>query len=975
MFAVGAVFALGASGLALVGAAPAIASGATTVCAGSGCDYSSITAAIAAVPAGSTIDVAAGTYRENVVVNKQLTIKGAGDGETTVVATDGNATPLTFGRSSNGSVVSGFTFTHDYTSLEKSSWDFNNNGVGMYGSGDTLSDSTVELSRNGVYINASQGNTLKNDHISNNRTGINVAGVADGLTVAGSSITDNWTLGLVLYPTSSATDLSKVSLNNNTITGNWYGQVEVKSGTTGTPGATSGTLDVSSDDFGDAPVTYTTTGGTDLSEPGFADLHPASLGGSATAPKRAYADLRIFDSPHAAIDTTAQKELRVGTIDGLSDYTSVQDAVDAADPGDIVQIQSGSYTGPVTVDKSLTLAGAGSATVLTGSGTDAGIAVKADDVTVKDLTVSGFDRGVQVFDSGATIDHVTSTGNADYGLEVKASKGVAAIKNLTVKSSSFTHNNVGLKVETTATLDGLTVSDSHFDANVDGWYIGNRYTTDRSAQSTVTDVRVSDTTFNKDSEEGIYAEKLSHATFDTVTVHDSGTGSYANTTGIILNLKYGDYSDIKVVNSTISDSATGAASGAPTGAGLDIEARNDGASYGGDKAASLSNVTVTGNTLTGNQVGVRLFGGIDATSVTLTGNTITGNADAALQNQLSSGSVDASLNWWGSAKPDFAKIITGKVVYKPWYVNDALDATSATVTTMTNLEAPSAMTKGESVDATVSVTPSDAKGTITLYDGKNVLASGENSPAGLKAALSSLAKGAHTLRATFTPKSTLDYAASTSSDVTVQVNVKQSPGSAPASTADQLEDLIKDNGLDVSSTTASFTAGPDSDNGTLTSLQSDAPLTGTLPWSSDADSYVDVYAYSSPVYIGTFSVVDGKVQLDADLSALEAGGHHLVFVGQTSNAVKVMAITVAPANSGSGNSAGNSNGGTSNTATGDNDGQSGSNNTAAASEVGELAVTGAALAPVLTIGAGALLLGLAVVIVAGLRRRREAGEQ
>lgn len=64
----------------LVGAS---AASAKTVCA-SGCPYTSINTAIAALPSGSIISVGEGEYIENVVVNKEDKITGAGITKTTV---------------------------------------------------------------------------------------------------------------------------------------------------------------------------------------------------------------------------------------------------------------------------------------------------------------------------------------------------------------------------------------------------------------------------------------------------------------------------------------------------------------------------------------------------------------------------------------------------------------------------------------------------------------------------------------------------------------------------------------------------------------------------------------------------------------------------------------------------------------------------------------------------------------------------
>ena len=50
----------------------------------SGCDYSSIQAAISAVPEGSTIQVKAGTYQENLTITKLLSLVGEGQDKTII---------------------------------------------------------------------------------------------------------------------------------------------------------------------------------------------------------------------------------------------------------------------------------------------------------------------------------------------------------------------------------------------------------------------------------------------------------------------------------------------------------------------------------------------------------------------------------------------------------------------------------------------------------------------------------------------------------------------------------------------------------------------------------------------------------------------------------------------------------------------------------------------------------------------------
>jgi hypothetical protein len=113
----------------------------------------------------------------------------------------------------------------------------------------------------------------------------------------------------------------------------------------------------------------------------------------------------------------------------------------------------------------------------------------------------------------------------------------------------------------------------------------------------------------------------------------------------------------------------------------------------------------------------------------------------------------------------------------------------------------------------------------------------------------------------------------------------------PAADSASLTTLLATDNVDVAANTNSFV--PDNASSALGAVDSSKPFSGSLPWASN-DNFVDVYAYSAPILLGTFPVVDGKVMLtNLDLSKLAAGSHHLVFLGQNSGALSAVALTVS----------------------------------------------------------------------------------
>lgn len=258
----------------------------------------------------------------------------------------------------------------------------------------------------------------------------------------------------------------------------------------------------------------------------------------------------------------------------------------------------------------------------------------------------------------------------------------------------------------------------------------------------------------------------------------------------------------------------------------------------------------------------------DATSATFTG-LQAGSYTASVVATSARGSAAASV-------PSAARVIAA--------------AQQTTVTTSTSPAAVSVL--GTAVTVTATVAPGSAPGTIAIFDGATKLGEGPAVSGAFSVTTSALAKGDHSLTATFTPTDSLAFTPSTSQAAAFEVTVKEAPAPAPAGSTQTL--LAAVDADDIKQSTDSFTGSGQA----LGALDASKPLTGELPWSSP-DSFVDVYVYSTPVFVGTFPVVNGKVILSgAALPSLAAGTHHLAFVGQSSGALQVLQVQVVPAAAG-----------------------------------------------------------------------------
>lgn len=375
---------------------------------------------------------------------------------------------------------------------------------------------------------------------------------------------------------------------------------------------------------------------------------------------------------------------------------SIQRGIDAAAIGDTVHVAAGNFTENLVLNKRVVLDGMGSGnspaadTIVTSAAANLDVlnitasgASASDRLVVKDLRLTGATGsgnaacGIELAAAGSyyTFENVASVGNGGHGL---AQNFIGSNSDVLVTGCSLSDNGgAGFHIPPDAGIDGLEIVNSSLNNNTAGF---EAYRADGSPEL-LRNVTITDCAFNSNSSKGIYAEKLSDAVLQRLTLSASGSsGSFA--AGIDLNLKYGTYQNIQVLDSEILNCGTG---DMVNGAGVTIKARDDGA-YAANPA-TLTGVTLSGLIVAGSPDGIR-FGepaGNNAgpSSVAVHQCNLTGNLNFAIRNE-SQTLADASLNWWGAvsgpsnplANPyGTGAAVSANVAFAPW-LGDGTDTST-----------------------------------------------------------------------------------------------------------------------------------------------------------------------------------------------------------------------------------------------------------------------------------------------------------
>jgi len=165
-------------------------------------DYPTIQAAINAANAGDTVYVRAGTYGEQVVVNKTLSLAGEGTENTIIDGAEMGSVVSIFADNVN---VTGFTIRNCGVQYE---------GIRLNSSHNTIMGNNITANPDyGIHLFLSDYNIISGNNITNNRDGVTLYSSSFN-TVSGNNIVNNNQFGIILDQSSGNSFFHNNFINN-----------------------------------------------------------------------------------------------------------------------------------------------------------------------------------------------------------------------------------------------------------------------------------------------------------------------------------------------------------------------------------------------------------------------------------------------------------------------------------------------------------------------------------------------------------------------------------------------------------------------------------------------------------------------------------------------------------------------------------------------------------------------------------------
>ena len=689
------------------------------------------------VAAAGIVNVYDGTYYENVTIAKALTLQSYDGGGKPAVSPviDGGGTGIVVTITANNVTFQGFTVQNSGTTaadggiylssvtgctIQTNIVTNNANGiVAAYGAGNSIKSNTVnDIDWYGIALAGSVGNTIELNTISgigldaialdnayevggsvdtgstgnfiktNTISNITRDGIFLGLNCESNAITDinnisNVTVnGIHIWNTDEQTITDNVitsaavgirlrgasnnTITGNTVTGNGIGVLALREWTDPTSYPSENNT-IHSNDFSGNTVGMNADDNWNTAGELVLVTAENNWWGSTNGPTHADNTFNVTAQGDASSDNvdyvpwydtdmSGTSFAPIESDDGLKAITyfsSFQTAIDAAAGGETISCVAGTYTENVNVNKSVTLVGASSATVNVipaVAGTSV-FNVTANSVSMSEFTVSGASGGGQAgiyLGAGVSLCNIFDnilTGNFD-GIWLGAGSNLN-----TLTSNTLTANYQGFEV--------YIAYDNTFTSNIANSNTNYGFKIDSGDNNQFTsNIANSNTKF------GFY-----------VVTGDGGGCSNTTFTNNTANL-----------NTTYGIRINGGSGTTLTGNTFD----SNGVS-GIRFKETMTTVTMTGNTITNNPIGIEITDSVDDVSTwAVNYNHIVGNTNYGISNAAVAGTLDAEENWWGSANgPTHAGNTfnvtaqgdnsSDNVDYVPWYNTDMTGSSFAPV--------------------------------------------------------------------------------------------------------------------------------------------------------------------------------------------------------------------------------------------------------------------------------------------------------
>ncbi|MBU1670296.1 MAG: right-handed parallel beta-helix repeat-containing protein, partial [Actinobacteria bacterium] len=354
---------------------------------------------------------------------------------------------------------------------------------------------------------------------------------------------------------------------------------------------------------------------------------------------------------------SAQAVIRVGP---TRTYTTIQAGINAAAVGDSIVVDAGTYTEDIAIPDTkqdlelrpdtgaaVTIKGVANVPVASWPLADANIEVLASRAKIHGFTIESPDYAAGFYSSG------TIVGATDVEVYENAFKVTPAANSGEISQGFQTYAATAIPG---VDISGLSVHDNTFAglAGAAAGYEGIYLNLDAGSGG----VTVTRNQFTGRITRALTTERSSTTISDNSIVNDLAPDPTAETGGYqginIGGVNAGAMTDVTVSGNTVTGSADG----------LGFEW---GIKLGYQPTSTFTNVSLTYNALSRNTIGVRARFG--SAGVVLRSNTIAGNVTFGVQNN-DTAQLDATYNWWGDnsgpAPGGTGDAIDGDVVFDPW---------------------------------------------------------------------------------------------------------------------------------------------------------------------------------------------------------------------------------------------------------------------------------------------------------------------